>query len=423
MNIKKIIALLLIFVITSGVLTACQKVGTDITKTTSTTSKTEQEESSTKKEEIKEEVIEVKLMAVGDNLIHESVVASGKNEDGTYSYDFIFENIKSYVQEADISVINQETIFGGDDLPFTGYPNFNTPTKMGDTLIDAGFNVVLNASNHTRDMGLSGVLNAIKYWKTKPEVMALGIHEDKASQEVIPIMEVKGIKFALLNYTYSHNWESFSADMDGRLNMLCDYNKDTRLIDFNTINPQVIEDIKKAKEQADVVIVFPHWGSEYTFTPTTQQVNFGKLMTEAGADLIIGAHPHVIQPVEWISAANGNKALCFYSLGNFVSSQDLSEAMLGAMASVTFRKENGIVSIDESKIGAIPIVTHYAYKPGYNPEYKRAASKIDSVYLLSDYTQEKASTHGITPFWGEVFNKDLLEGWATQVLKDYRMDK
>ncbi|MBE5940566.1 MAG: CapA family protein [Lachnospiraceae bacterium] len=367
--------------------------------------------------------VELTLIAVGDNLIHTGVIKTGKQDDGTYNFDFMFTEIQKYIDAADISVINQETIFGGDDKEFGGYPRFNSPTAIGDSIAKAGFNVVLHASNHARDMGLSGLLNTVEYWKTKPEVLTLGIYETEEEQKEIPIMEVEGIKFAMLNYTYSHNAATFAKDVIGHLNMLCYYDPDTRAIDYNTINPQVIEDIKKAEEIADVVVVFPHWGTEYTLKATKQEKNFAKLMTEAGADLIIGTHPHVIQPVEWIESDNGNKSLCYYSLGNYLSTQDRAVSMLGGMAMVKIKKEDGKITIGSEGTGVIPLVTHYTYK---------SYAKLEAVYLLSDYTEEMAANHGMMKRYASklegnknryLVTKEKLDNWAEDVFGDWLLER
>lgn len=357
---------------------------------------------------------QVKLVAVGDDLVHTGVYKAGHREDGSFDYSCLFANIKPYLEDADIKIINQETIFGGDDKGASSYPSFNTPTAIGDAAVSAGFNVFTHATNHAFDMGIDGLLNCVKYWKEKhPETFVVGIYDTKEEQAEIPVMEVDGIKIAILNYTYSHNWETFSSSAEGHLNMLCAYDETTRVIDFNTINPQVIEDIKKAEEIADFTIVCPHWGTEYVHDATTQEVNFAKLMTEAGADLIIGTHPHVIQPVEWVTADNGNKSLCYYSLGNFTSTQDEWERLLGGMASLTIVKDADGTYIDESTVKAIPLVTHYVY-PGWN-----GATVVDSTYSLANYTEEQAAAHGIHTRCGINLTRDNLVALANQVFGDY----
>ena len=256
---------------------------------------------------------EITLMAVGDNLMHMGIVASGKQADGSYDYSMLYADIADFLAAADIKVINQETILGGNERGFSGYPRFNSPTEVGDAIAAAGFNVVLHASNHSADQGIAGLLSCIAFWKTHPEVLMVGIFDDPSEAEEIPLLTIDGVTFAILNYTYGPNAEILPSSIEGHLNMLCAYDERTNVIDFTTLNPQVIADIEKADALADVVLVFPHWGTEYVTTPSTYQKEFARQMTEAGADIIIGTHPHVVQPIEWVEADNGNKALCYYS--------------------------------------------------------------------------------------------------------------
>ncbi|XCP83553.1 CapA family protein [Roseburia hominis] len=361
-----------------------------------------------------ETVSKARLIAVGDNLIHQAVYDGGKRGDGTYDHRVLYQNISKYLEESDIRVINQETIIGGDEKGFKDYPVFNTPEAIGDAVADVGFNVILQASNHSFDMGLDGLLNAANFWKIKhPEVTMVGIYETEEEQSEIPVLEVNGIKFALLNYTYSHNAEFFSTKAEGHLNMLCAYDENSRAIDFNTLNSQVLEDIRKAEELADFTIVFPHWGVEYVMSATDQEKLFARQMTEAGADLIIGTHPHVIQPVEWVTADNGNRALCYYSLGNFTSAQDGVAQMLGGMASLTIVKEEEKVYIDESSIKAIPLVTHFIY-PGWS-----GSTVVESTYLLNEYTDEQAAAHGLKNAWGITLTGEELMRLAQETFGGY----
>jgi len=193
--------------------------------------------------------------------------------------------------------------------------------------------------------------------------------------------------------------------------MLCNWDENTGRIDFTTIHPQVLEDIVRASELADVVIVCPHWGTEYTTTPSKYQKEFARQITEAGADLIIGTHPHVVQPVEWIEGENGNKALCYYSLGNYVSTQKEGICMLEAMAWVTFRvKEDGVV-ISEENTGVVPMVC----------QYKSGPVRFESVYLLEEYTRELANRHGIRNYGGVNLTLEDLQKWSSEVLGEWVM--
>ncbi len=373
---------------------------------------------------------DISLMMVGDNLMHLGLVNSGVQQDGSYDYTMLFEDISGQLQAADIKIINQETILGGNDLGFSGYPSFNSPTEVGDGIAAAGFNVVLHASNHAADKKLQGLKHCAAFWQEQhPEVLMLGIRgEDgpnlpltgtsrtvgdetagwQTDERGIGYMTVKGFTFALLNYTYGPNMEVIPSSLMDHVNILCDYNRQNGQLDFTTLNPQVLEDIAAARERADVVIVCPHWGTEYTTKPSGYQEKFALQMTEAGADIIIGTHPHVVQPMEWIQAENGRRALCFYSLGNYVSTQKQGLCMLEAMAWITFHVDENGLSITEQKSGPIPLVCQYDSGP----------VRFEGVYLLQDYTQEQAQNHGIRSYGGVTISLDELLEWSSEVFGD-----
>lgn len=356
------------------------------------------------------EAQKIRLMMLGDNLMHMGIVRAGEQPDGSRNYDFLFEPVKEHLAFADIKIINQETIFGGNHLGFSGFPYFNSPTEVGDAIAKAGFNVVLQASNHSADQGISGINHCVDFWEKYPEVLMTGIFKDANEEnQDIGLMTIDGVTFAILNYTYSPNLAALPKDIQGHLGMLCNWEKGTGLIDFTTLHPDVLTDIAKAEQMADVVIVCPHWGTEYTFVPSSYQQKFAKQMTEAGADLILGTHPHVVQPVDWIESANGNRALCYYSLGNYVSTQQDEEPMLEAMAWVTFVVEEDSVEILEEETGAIPMVC----------QYKSGPVRHEQVYFLDEYTQELAQIHGIHAFGGADFNLNNLKLWAEEVFGEW----
>lgn len=343
----------------------------------------------------------IHLMAVGDCLMHMGVINSGKQADGTYNYDFLFENISDFLNVADIKIINQETILGGNHFGFSGYPAFNSPTELGDSIANMGFNVVQHASNHTLDKHLEGVQNCIAFWENYPNVLLTGIGEKDITGQ-IPLMTIGEYTFALLNYTYGTNLETFPAYADGYMNILCAWDPETRILDFTKLNPQVLEDIRHAKEIADVVIVLPHWGNEYTTEPTMYEKEFAVAMTEAGADLIIGTHPHVVQPVEWVTADNGNTALCYYSLGNYVSTQLKPICMLEGMAWVTFEVSEDGLQIDTENTGVLPLINHFVYNP----------TRHKGTYFLENYTEELTAAHAV---YSRGLNyKELLQ-WSDEI--------
>ena len=356
---------------------------------------------------------DINLMMVGDNLMHMGIVTTGKQADGSYNYDFLFDGIEDFLAEAEVKMINQETILGGNQLGFSGYPHFNSPTEVGDAIVEAGFNVVLHSSNHTADKGLKGILNCVDYWQQYPEVLVAGIDGEETvsdgdnPKEEIQILEIEGVTFAILNYAYAPNMGSFPKEYEGHMDMLCDYNPKSRMIDFTTIREEVLTEIAEADRLADFVVVCPHWGTEYTTTPSSYQEKFARQMTEAGADIIIGTHPHVVQPVEWVEAENGNKSLCYYSLGNYVSTQKQALCMLEAMAWVTIHVDENGPAIDVENTGVLPLVCHYNAMP----------VRMESVYLLVEYTEEQAASHGIKAYGGVDLRLSDLHKWTTEVFE------
>ena len=357
---------------------------------------------------------DISLMAVGDNLMHLGIVASGKQADGTYDFSMLYDGIRPFLDTADVKIINQETIMAGNSRGFSGYPNFNSPTEVGDAIAGAGFNVVLHASNHTADQKLEGLLYCADFWKNShPDVLVTGIHKDTSQSDDIPLLTIDDVTFAILNYTYGANTETLPLNLLGHLNLLCAVNENTGKMDFTTLNSQVLTDISRAKELADVVIVCPHWGTEYSSIFSSYQEKWALAMTEAGADVIIGTHPHVVEPVAWIRAENGNEALCYYSLGNYVSTQKNALSMLEGMAWLTFHVTEDGVSINREATGVIPLVCQYTSGP----------VRFSNVYLLEDYTEELAAAHGIRNYGGVTLRLEDLQKWSSEILGDFVLTK
>ncbi len=329
---------------------------------------------------------EITVLALGDNLLHMPVVNSGKQADGTYQYAHLFEKLQPGIQNADIAVIGQETVFGGAELGYSGYPLFNSPSDMGKSLAEEGFDVVLHASNHVLDRGSQGVENTLRFWQQYPEMQVLGIHANAEAQNRVAVKTVKGADIALLNYTYGTNGIPLPQGKE----YLVD------LIDEEKIKA----DSEYAEANADFTIAFMHWGTEYSIKPDTMQKELAQKMCQWGVDLIIGSHPHVIEPVEWVTSENGNQCLVYYSLGNYVSRQLEERNILGGLADVTLLYDGEKVSIEDSAF--VPIVTHY------DITYRKFA-----VYPLGEYTNELAAGHGIIPYVGQV----SCERWRDIVSK------
>ena len=285
----------------------------------------------------------ISILAAGDILLHMPVINSGKKDDGSYDFSPIFEKLRPEIRNADIAAIGQETVFGGNEMGYSGYPLFNSPSDMGKTLVNEGFDVVLHASNHVLDKLGKGVENTLDFWRDYPQIAVLGINESEMDKNTIDIIEEKGAKIALLNYTYGTNGIPLPEGKEYLVN----------LIDEDKIN----SDCRYAEDNADFTIAFMHWGTEYASYPDDFQKNLAQKMCDWGVDLIIGSHPHVIQPVEWIQSENGNRMLVYYSLGNFVSRQKEARNLLGALAKVNLLYDGESVGISEYYF--VPIVTHY----------------------------------------------------------------
>ena len=331
----------------------------------------------------------VTLVAVGDNLIHNTLIAAGEQEDGSLDYTSLYANIKPDIEKADIAVIDQETILGGDSFEYTGYPLFNSPWEIGDAAIDAGFDIFNCATNHTMDMGWAGIEKELEYFSDKENVVALGINADEREYNTITYYEKNSITFALLNYTFGTNGISLPEDKPWCVNLLDE--------------EKVTADIKEAREHADVVIVFPHWGTENSHEVSDYQREYTQLFSDLGVDIVIGCHPHVLQPVEWVTnETTGKKMIVYYSLGNFISHQIELDQLCGGMAQLTIEKHGDDIEISSAKL--VPIVCHY--NRGDNDKFEF------DVYKLSDYTDDLAATHsqsgGTVEYYTDLVN-DVID--------------
>ena len=283
----------------------------------------------TKKVKIEREDVnyEAKVFMVGDALIHSSIYLDAKQNDGSYDFTPMLQFIKPIASKYDIAYYNQETILGGADLGYSNYPRFNTPDACGDAFIDAGFNMVSLATNHTMDKGETGVLHSVEYWRNHPNVAASGqwsSYEERA-ENVAKVYEVNHIKYAFISYTI---WTNGLETPSGK-----DYLNSV----YSTEKAQA--DIASVRDKVDFVIVAMHWGTEYAWNVDWKQDEIANELSNMGVDLIIGAHPHVVQTVEYI---NDNKTFVVYSLGNFISDQLDVDNYTGLAMEVTLRKHVGV---------------------------------------------------------------------------------
>ena len=311
----------------------------------------------------------VSLICVGDNLIHNTLLKDAYVGDGTYDFRPFYDDIRPYVQTADIAVVNQESPLGTGEP--AGYPSFNTPQACGDALVDAGFDVISHANNHAMDSGSSAMYETIDFWDSHADdgVIRVGVARDAEDRAKVRYLERNGMKIGFLAYTYGLNGYS-----------LPDSNPDlVSLID----KEKIAAEMAAVKEQCDAMVVMMHWGIEYETTESEEQNELAQFLTENGATLILGGHPHVCQPCEWVESENGNRAFCIYSTGNFISAQNQSATMLESMLQVTLtRQKDGSVIVENP--GVMPLVCHY------NSRWRDY-----TVMPLDDYSESLAASHGL----------------------------
>lgn len=343
----------------------------------------------------------VSLVMVGDVLMHMPVVNAGKQTDGSLDYDVLFEGLKEEIEAADIAIVNQETILGGEELMITGYPSFNSPYEVGDAEVRAGFDVILQGSNHALDRSAKGILNCLGFWEEKhPGIEVLGIHDSAEDQTEICVVERNGIRISILNYTYGTN----GIQMPSGMGYLVDYLSEAR----------VRTDIRRAREMSDFVVACPHWGTEYKLGISDQQKKWTDIFLSEGVDLVIGTHPHVIEPVMWKTDDNGHKMLVYYSLGNFVNStsgtgEGVMNRMVGGMARVLISKGSDgrafisgyyvdpvVCHLDEGRVSAYHLEEYTAAMAGENlirlqdPDFSKEAAEALVSHVWPFYNIKSA---------------------------------
>ena len=334
------------------------------------------------------QVSTVSLMAVGDNLIHSTVYEYAQQDDGTYDFTALYQDIQSDLDAADIACIQQETILVSDPSLYSNYPCFGTPAEMADSLTEAGFDVVCHASNHTLDKATLGVEDSLAAWKKHPEVTVLGIHGSQEDADKIAVVEKNGIKIAMLNYTYGLN--GFVPEEEYLVDLLDDAHQE-----------RIASQLEEASRLSDITVVFMHDGTEGQLTPDADQEKWAQFFADHGVGLIIGTHPHVVEPVELVTGESGNKMPVFYSLGNFVSSQKDTANMLGGMAKVTITKDQTGTYVSDYHIE--PLVTLMQTGGTHGTGYRFRTMHLE------DYTEELGQTH----IRANCHKSDMDNLWAT----------
>ena len=307
------------------------------------------------------------MALTGDIMCHNTMYNDAYNSSTkTYDFSHMFEDIKYYIQTADIAIGNLETTFAGSEVGYSNYPTFNTPEQLATNLKKAGFDVLSTANNHCMDKGYNGLVSTINYLD-EADISHTGTYKSEEASKQILIKNVKGVSIAFLSFTYGTNGITIPDDKSYCVNLI---DKDL-----------ILEQIKLAKEQnPDLICVSMHWGTEYQTKPNSEQKELADFLFENGADIIIGNHPHVLQPMEkrTIKLEDGTTKDGFivYSLGNFMADQNAKYTRDSAILNLTITKdaETGKISIDSATYTPI-----YYYKDTSVSKHKYKILDIETT--------------------------------------------
>jgi len=318
----------------------------------------------------------VSFIAVGDNLMHQKLLDEAKTAEG---YDFMkyYVNVQDDIQKADLAFVNQETILGGEQFGVQGYPRFNTPDIMAQNLHDVGFNIVNGATNHALDQGEVALLHSLSVFQQYDDMVYLGLYDSQKKRDEIEVIEKNGMKIAFLSYNQLTNGHSLPHT----------YN-------MNLFDRELIQrDVENAKEISDFIVVSCHWGNEYDLSPNNFQREYALFMADLGVDVIIGTHPHTLQPIEYIEGHDGHRTLVAYSLGNFVSGMMEEDTQLEGMLSFDFVERENMYSIEN--VTLTPLVNHYEIDDLTQAYETRHGF---TVYRLKDYSEALSQKHGLNGY-------------------------
>lgn len=289
------------------------------------------------------------LTAIGDSLCHNTQYWDAHNKTtGEYDFSYVYENIKQYTESSDITIGSLETTFAGEDRGYSNYPTFNTPDALATALKGIGVDIISLAGNHALDYGYNGLCRTIDVLDNAG-ISHLGTYKTPEEQEQILIKNVKGVNIAFINYTYGTNGIPIPTGKDYCVNLI---DKDL-----------ILKQIKQAKEQnVDMIVACMHWGTEYQTKANSEQKELADFLFKNGVDVILGNHPHVLQPMEkrTINLDDGTVKDVFvvYALGNFTADQRAEITKDSAILNLTITKgSDGKISIDSADY--VPI---YMYK-------------------------------------------------------------
>lgn len=351
------------------------------------------------------------FLFAGDVMIHDSQIESAyhSNKD-IYCFRSCFEMLKPILEKTDLAVVNLETTLAGRDKIYTGYPSFNSPESLALALKEAGFNLVSTANNHSLDRGSYGVKKTLFHLK-EAGLEPFGTYQSWVKREKPLIVDVNGIKAAFFSYTNSTNGIPIPEGEEYLVNML---------------EPEtIIADMHQVRHQADVIILYLHWGIEYHREPSKSQYELARTLFQEGASIIIGNHPHVVQRVEYIQFQEGEEVYgktVAYSLGNLTGDQVIPYTDTGIMLAVKVKKEPLAEKGEILEVTYVPTWIHRFYQNG------RKNFRVLPLLPCQDYLTklgEDPLIHGDTLNHIQEIQKELKEhiGNIPQGLPSSRKDK
>lgn len=309
----------------------------------------------TKQPESLEKTTSASLFMVGDSLLHTTIEKDALQSDGTYNFTLL-NRIGDIAKNYDIKYYNQETILGGDEKGISGYPTFNGPSSWGDYMVSLGFNVISKANNHCLDQGIDGINKSNAYWNQYEDIVTDGTFDSWDEYNSISKGEINDISYALISYTYGANGIEVPQGYEYAVAI------------YENNQQELLDKVERAKQEVDVVIVAIHWGEEYQTYPNQSQQDLALQLSNAGADIIIGNHPHCIQPIQWIN----DKTICFYALGNLCAAQfDLSRIEMMAALNITKTVDNqGNKTITIDDVHADLMYCYFTYPDPYCNDFE-----------------------------------------------------
>ncbi len=313
------------------------------------------------------------ILCAGDNMYGDSLLQAGVVDDESWDFTSYYASVTDKISAADLAIVQQPQILTRDSSMVSGTEPYAMPTEVGDALVSAGFDVIALASNHSDDQGADMIKQTLNFWRNSyPQIVPLGLHDTQEDANNIHIAEVNGIRISLLDYSCGSYYDNLSKD-------------ESYMVD--NLNPsQVSSQVEVAKENSDLLIVLTQWGKINNAMPTEYEKEWAQYLLGLGVDVLIGAHPHLLQPYEVLSDEEGHQMLVYYSLGDLVTNDISASRLVGGLAEFT-------VEVTEEEESKQTVISAYTLTP--TVMHEQSDENLYRVMELSAYTENLAKAHDI----------------------------